>query len=298
LLFEDIKNEVDDALDSRGSWGRQSAAIEDPTYDRTLLKLRELGYSLQPFGMDRDGIDVQALMDASERGRIDLVHVIPNFQNPGGTSLSDEKRQALADFGESDGLLIFEDDPYADIRFTGEPVPTILSRDPKGNVVYASSFSKTMAPGLRVGYLVGPEKDIGRMAVRAGNRNISANMLAQSIANEACRTGMLEENIRSVNEELSRRCDALADAVRKHLPGAEFEKPEGGYFLWARIPGMDGNRISTAAKHEGVGVLPGSNFSANEETAKDCIRLSFASAPLDQIDEGVSRLAIAVEKAA
>src|SRR5262249_34005820 len=155
--------------------------VERPSYDRTLLSLRQRGarlyaIDLQPDGIDTDGL--ARLLDGGAGVRPKLAHVIPNFQNPAGYTLSLEKRRRQLALATERGFVVFEDDPYVALRFSGEPLPTMLSMDPD-RVVYASSFSKTVCPGIRVGYLVGPPDLISAVAQLATNTYISPNMVAQ-----------------------------------------------------------------------------------------------------------------------
>src|SRR5215211_1458458 len=164
--------------------------VESPTYDRTLLNLRNRDADVRMVALETDGIDVTELESLLAGGlRPKLAHVIPNFQNPAGYTLSAAKRERLVALAKRRGFVLFEDDPYVDIRFRGEPLPTMLSLDDSGSVVYASSFSKTVCPGIRVGYLVGPAALIDEIRVLATNTYISPNMVAQSIVNEFVRSG-------------------------------------------------------------------------------------------------------------
>src|SRR3954463_2371438 len=162
--------------------------VEAPTYDRTLLSLQKLGAEILAIPLEADGIDVEALARALESGaRPKLAHIIPNFQNPAGYTLSLEKRRRLLELAERYEFVIFEDDPYVELRFEGERLPTMLSLDHSDRVVYASSYSKTVCPGIRVGYLCGPAELIAHVERTATNTYISPNMVAQSIVNEFCR---------------------------------------------------------------------------------------------------------------
>ncbi|MFL5913113.1 MAG: PLP-dependent aminotransferase family protein, partial [Gaiellaceae bacterium] len=159
-----------------------TVVVEAPTYDRTLLALREMGADILAIPLQDDGIDVDALARALEAGaRPRLAHVIPNFQNPAGYTLSLEKRRRLLELAEHYDFVIFEDDPYVELRFEGEKLPTMLSLDGGEHVVYASSFSKTVCPGIRVGYLAGPTATIAAIEKKATGTYISPNMVAQSI---------------------------------------------------------------------------------------------------------------------
>jgi len=155
---------------------------------------------------------------------------------------------------------VFEDDPYVALRFSGEPLPTMLSIDPD-RVVYASSFSKTVCPGIRVGYLVGPVDTIDAIAKLATNTYISPNMVAQSIVYEFCASGAIERSIETVRTALSERAAALGNALRRELPEAEFVVPEGGYFMWVTLPpGADVHALHGAAADRGVAFVKGTDF--------------------------------------
>jgi len=206
--------------------------VEQPSYDRTLLLLGRTGAQLVPVPLEEDGIDVEALERALGEGPVRLAHIIPNFHNPAGCTLSEEKRTRLVELAAEHGFTLFEDDPYRLIRFGEECPPTMLSRDEAGRVIHASSFSKTVSPGVRVGYLAGPASEIATLAKRGSEHYISPNMLAESVVLELCRSGALRENIDFVNGALRDRRDALVEALGEHLPEARFVVPEGGYFLW------------------------------------------------------------------
>jgi DNA-binding transcriptional MocR family regulator len=170
----------------------------------------------------------------------------------------------------------------------------MLSRDEAGRVIHASSFSKTVSPGVRVGYLAGPAEEIEKLSKRGSENYISPNMLAESIVLEMCRSGILGENVDFVNNALRERRDALVTALREHIPEAEFVVPEGGYFLWLDLnEGTDCSAMLAAAKDEGVAFIAGPDFML--EGGDSSLRLSFASVPADQVDEGVQRLARALE---
>src|SRR4051794_17695760 len=170
--------------------------VERPTYDRTLLSLRQRGADVRAVELEPDGIDVSGLGTLLSDGlRPKLTHVIPNFQNPAGYTLSRGKRETLLELARAHDFVIFEDDPYVELRFTGERLPTMLSMDGGEHVVYASSFSKTVCPGIRVGYLVGPTDLIARIAKRATNTYISPNMVAQAIVYEFCASGAIQRSV-------------------------------------------------------------------------------------------------------
>ncbi len=268
-----------------------AVVVEKPTYDRTLLNLRSLGAEVHAVALQTDGLDVDELGALLEGGlRPKLAHVIPNFQNPAGYTLSLDKRHALLALASEHGLLIFEDDPYADIRFTGEPLPTMLSLDEAESVVYASSFSKTICPGIRVGYLVGPTQLIADITKLATNTYISPNMVAQSIVHEFCASGAIDDSIATVKSALAERVAALTAALERHLPEARYVAPEGGYFMWVELPeDADVDALFHAAKERGVAFVKGSDFLL--EGGRNTLRLAYSGVTTDRIDEGIARLA-------
>jgi DNA-binding transcriptional MocR family regulator len=269
--------------------------VEQPTYDRTLLLLQRIGVELVPVPLQADGLDLAAFEAALAEGPIKLAHIIPNSHNPAGCTLSSEKRARLVELAAEHGFWIFEDDPYRELPFEGEPLETMLSLDAAGRVIHASSFSKTVSPGIRVGYLAGPAGEIAKLAKRANETYISPNMLAESIVLELCRSGELDRNIAFVKGALKDRCDALVAALRQRIPEAEFVVPEGGYFLWLDLAeGTDTAALLAAAKSDGVSFVAGPDFMI--DGGENSLRLSFAPVPAERMDEGVSRLAGALER--
>jgi 2-aminoadipate transaminase len=272
--------------------------VEAPTYDRTLLSLRQLGAEILAIPLEADGIDVDALEVALTQGaRPKLAHIIPNFQNPAGCTLSLDKRRKLLALAAEHGFTIFEDDPYVELRFEGEPVPTMLSMDEAGSVVYASSFSKTVCPGIRVGYLVGPADTIAGIRTVAANTYISPNMVAQSIVAEFCDSGAIDRSIATVKEALRERRDATAEALERHIPDARFVKPQGGYFLWVDLPeGSDVAALAAGAAERGVVFVKGTDFLI--EGGESSLRIAYSAVPPDQIEEGIARVADAYRELA
>ena len=188
---------------------------------------------------------VQRLLSAGMQAK--LAHIIPNFQNPAGYTLSAEKRTRLLELARTHEFMIFEDDPYVALRFEGESLPTMLSMDAE-RVIYASSFSKTVCPGIRVGYLVGPEALIADITKLATNTYISPNMVAQGIVYEFARSGAIDTSIETVRNALRERAQTLAGALAEHLPEAKFVAPQGGYFMWLDLPkGSDVAAMQKAA---------------------------------------------------
>jgi 2-aminoadipate transaminase len=275
--------------------------VEQPSYDRTLLLMGRHGVDVAGVPLEDDGIDVEALereLKSDPSRPVKFVHVIPNFHNPAGCTLSEEKRRRLVELAREHGFWLFEDDPNPEICFAERCPPTMLSMaGTAGDVklIHASSFSKTVSPGVRVGYLAGPVDEIKQLAKRANETYISPNMLAESIVLELCRSGGLDRNIEVVCEALRERCETLVDSLRERIPEARFVVPAGGYFLWLDLSDdVDTVELAPVAKEEGVAFLPGADFML--EGGRSSLRLSFASVPADQIPEGVGRLAGALER--
>ena len=266
--------------------------VESPTYDRTLLSLRERGAQVHAVELAHDGIDTDALerlLSGPAGVRPQLAHIIPNFQNPAGYTLSLGKRQRLLELAREHDFVILEDDPYAELRFSGEPLPTMVSMDGE-RVVYASSFTKTVCPGVRVGYLIGPPELIAAITRMATNTYISPNMVSESIVYEFCASGAIEDSIETVRNALAERARTLGDALRRELPEAEFVAPQGGYFMWVTLPpGTDVHALFDAAAEHGVTFVKGTDFLL--DGGENTLRLAYSGVTPEQIDAGVARLA-------
>ncbi|WP_018722668.1 aminotransferase-like domain-containing protein [Salinispora fenicalii] len=271
-----------------------AVVVERPTYDRTLLNLRRMGSELHGITIQPDGLDTTELRKLLESGvRPRLAHVIPNYQNPAGVTLSLDKRRELLDLAVEFEFTIFEDDPYADVRFRGEALPSMLSLDTHNRVVHASSFTKTVCPGVRVGYLVGPADLIADIAKKATSLYISPGMVSEAIVHQFCVSGDIDRSIATVRRALGERAQALAEALRRHLPQAQFVEPDGGYFLWVELPeDVEVDRLAPAAAERGVAVVKGSDFVV--EGGQHALRLAYSAVTADQMDEGARRLAAAV----
>jgi DNA-binding transcriptional MocR family regulator len=280
-----------DALVSSGD----TVIVERPTYDRTLLSLRGRGADVRAVALEPDGIDVAALEELLAAGADPtLAHIIPNFQNPAGYTTSAAKRGRLLELARGHAFTVFEDDPYVALRFEGEQLPTMLSMDGEA-VVYASSFSKTVCPGIRVGYLVGPEDLIARIAKLATGTYISPSMVSQGIVYEFARNGALDRSIETVKAALEERAATLCEALACELPDARFVKPSGGYFLWVDLPdGTDIDALFDAAAAREVQFVKGSDFMI--DGGRSSMRLAYSGVIPDEIEEGVRRLGEAYDE--
>jgi 2-aminoadipate transaminase len=270
----------------------EPVVVEAPSYDRTLLALEERGAELLALPLREDGLDVGALEETLQTGVVPtFVHTIPNFHNPAGCTLSLKKRHRLLELAAEHDFLIFEDDPYAELRFAGDDLPRMLDLDTADRVVYACSFSKTISPGVRVGYLVGPPDLIAAITRTAVNTYISPNMLSEAIVYEFCRSGAIDRSIENVKQALRARRDAVAEGLRGYIgEEAQFVLPEGGYFLWVELPEeVDTSELHTLGAERGVTFVVGRDFML--EGGDNALRLAYAAVTPEQADEGTRRLA-------
>jgi 2-aminoadipate transaminase len=246
--------------------------VEAPTYDRPLRILASLGAEVIPVPLDEEGtIDSGAFL-----------YTIPTFQNPSGRTLPLDRRKRLAKLARG-GLLVLEDDPYGLVRFEGKAPPSVFELAGGENVVYSSSFSKTIAPGLRVGYLVLPEQLAGEVEAAAASAYITPALLSQATVYAFLRRGKLGPNLERVCGLLRERRDAMIAALERHLPEATWTVPEGGFFLWLELPG---GVPAAELRPEGVKFVPGTDFFAGQG-GESSLRLAFSYEPAAAIEEGV-----------
>jgi DNA-binding transcriptional MocR family regulator len=264
--------------------------VEAPTYDRPIKILRRLGAEIVGIPMDDDGLDVDALEQALRDGdKPAFVYTIATFQNPSGRTLSEERRRRIADLAKEHDVLVLEDDPYGLVRYEGTAPSTIFELEGGDHVAYASSFSKTIAPGVRVGYFVLPAPLAKEIEALAVSTYISPPFLTQATVHEFLRRGNFEPNLERVSGLLKARRDAMFEALEAHMPeGATWSKPEGGYFIWLDLPG-DAPDLA-AAEAAGVTFVPGTDFFADGSGGQS-IRLAFSFVSPAEIGEGVARLA-------
>ncbi len=280
--------------------GTKRVLVEAPTYDRPLKILAGLGARIDSVPLDEDGLDVDALERALADGDDPpaFLYTIPTFQNPSGRTLSTERRCRLVELAGEHRLLVLEDDPYGLVRFEGEPPPTLfeLAGRADAEIVYASSFSKTIAPGLRVGYLVLPRSLAAPVSAIAVSNTISPVFLGQATVLEFLRRGRLEPSLARVRGLLGARRDAMLAALERELPeGASWSRPEGGYFVWVELPGgVDATSLLAPASAAGVSFVPGADFYAAGQGGRAAARLAFSFVSPAEIGEGVARLAALV----
>jgi DNA-binding transcriptional MocR family regulator len=264
--------------------------VEAPTYDRPLKVLARLGADVVTVAMDDEGLEPDALEAALAAGETSFLYTIPTFQNPSGRTLSTERRRRVVELARAYGVPVLEDDPYGRVRYEGEPLPSLHELEGGELVTYASSFSKTVAPGLRVGWFVAPADLAARLEARAVATYISPPFLTQATVFELIERGAFEPNLERITGLLRKRRDAMRDALARELAGeASWSRPEGGYFLWADLPGDAADLLRRAEDH-GVTFVKGADFFPNGAGRRSA-RLAFSYASPSEIEEGVSTLA-------
>lgn len=238
--------------------------------------------------MDEEGLDPDALELPAA-----FLYTIPTFQNPSGRTLSLERRRRLAELARAGELLVVEDDPYSLVRFEGEPLPSIYELAEGEGVVYSFSFSKIAAPGLRVGYLIGPADLIARLEAIAVQTYLTPALLPQATALEFVRRGRLEPNVERVVGLLRERRDAMLDSLDAELPeGSTWSHPQGGYFTWIEFPaGTDGGELLARGESQGVTFVKGSDFFPPGRGGASSARLAYSFVSPEEVRTGVSRLA-------
>jgi len=275
---------------------------EAPTYDRPLKILGSLGAEVVAIDCDDDGLDLAELEHQLRRGpRPAFLYVIPTFQNPSGRTLSLERRRRLVELAREHELLVLEDDPYGAVRFEGVAPPSLFELDGGRTIAYSGSFSKTVAPGIRVGYLVLPERLAHAVELAAASTYITPSLLSQATVHEFLRRGQLERNLELVRSLLRARRDALIGALETQLAGsgARWTRPEGGYFLWLDLPsGGNARALLHAAERVGVTFVAGPDFYPWAGGGRSAARLAYSYSSPAQLAEAVARLARLIAPAA
>lgn len=277
-----------------------SVVVTSPTYFSAIPIIRSFGAQFLEIPQDHDGMDVRALDDLLQQLARDrrplpkFIYNISDFHNPTGATMPLERRHALLDLAVRHRIPVIDDSPYRSVRFEGEPVPTLKSLDRHDIVVHLGTFSKLLAPGLRVGWAAGATPLLARMAQL--KTDAGSCPLTQRVVVEFCTAGRLARHTTRVQETYRAHRDRMAAAVRRELPDVTFAAPSGGYYLWLTLPAeLDGEELTQRAGEAGVTIIAGSKFFARTdvEQPRNHVRLAFSHASIDEIDEGVHRLASA-----
>jgi DNA-binding transcriptional MocR family regulator len=283
-----------------------TALIEEPAYPAAIQALRLAGANIVTARTDRDGIDVQALaaqLDAwPEANKPKLLYTVPTFANPTGATLPRARREALVRLAAAHRIVLVEDDPYGELRFSGESVPPMLALaeqcpGARDWIVYFGSLSKIVAPGLRIGWAVAPAAIARRMIVAKQTSDLCTAPLAQEMARHYLDSGSLEPHLRSIAGAYRSRCEALLNALTHFAPhDVQFAAPEGGMFVWARLAGgRDAGEVLKRAIEQNVMFVPGVAFYVREPDVCS-LRLSFAAPSEAEAFEGARRLASALSQ--
>jgi DNA-binding transcriptional MocR family regulator len=268
--------------------------VEAPTYDRPLKLLGWDGAEVAPVPMDEEGLDLDALeAELAKGGPVSFLYTIPTFQNPSGRTLGVERRHRLAEIAAAHELSVLEDDPYGAVRYDGEPVPSVHELEGGSRVAFTSSFSKTVAPGLRIGYFVLPADMVAAYDERTVSTYISPSLLPQATVFELIDRGAFGPNLERVRALLKLRKDSMLAALERELPdGASWSRPEGGYFLWVDFgDGVDSAALLARATEAGVTFVKGADFFPAGAGGHSSARLAFSYETPERIAEGVALLA-------
>ena len=283
LLTKTLLNEGDTVL------------CEAPSFIGSLNSFRSYRAKLVGIPMEEDGIDIQKLEEAlNTEKNVKYLYTIPNFQNPSGITMSLEKRKKVYELCRDHNVIVLEDNPYGDLRFAGEDLPSIKSFDTEGVVVYAGSFSKVVSPGMRVGYAIGPKAVLQKMVVCKQGEDVHSNMWAQIVCHRIMTQYDYEAHLRRLREIYRRKSSVLLEAMEQYFKpvGITWSKFEGGLFAWCTLPeGVDMLEFVKAAMERKACVVPGTAFLTDETQPCNAFRINFSTPTDEQLQEGIRILA-------
>jgi GntR family transcriptional regulator/MocR family aminotransferase len=270
----------------------ESLALESPGYMGTIAACRRLGIPMVPVPVDRAGLNPERLESALRRGEVGALYTVPNFQNPTGVTQSLRRRTRILEIARRHGAYVIEDDIYSDLRFGGRRIPPLKSLPGGERVLYVGSFSKSLAPGLRLGFLAAHVSLADELRRLKEIADISTGTLSQRLLADLLRDGFYRRHLVRVRREYRRRRDAMLAALEAHLPrGPVYTRPRGGLHLWVMLPRpLDATRLNERAQREGVSFAPGALF-FHDGRRSSSFRLNFSTHPPERIETGVRRLA-------
>lgn len=269
---------------------------ESPTFLGAIQAMREYNARLVDMPTDSEGVIVEAAEELIRKHHPKLMYVIPTFQNPTGITLSLERRKALAELAAKYGVVIAEDDPYRDLRYSGDPLPSIQSFDEEGWVVYMSSFSKYIAPGMRLGAAVANPTLLRKMVIGKQSADVHSPLLTQAIVDAYLREGLMPGHLQRICGDYKKQLDAMLEAFEAFPEGTKHTVPQGGLFVWAELPeGVDGLKVFEKAVEANVAFVPGTYFYPDGGHL-NTMRLNFSMCEIPDIREGMDRLRGVVEK--
>ena len=308
---EDVDSELDNVLVTTGSEqaldlvGKafvdpgDTVLVEQPTYLCALDVFRSYGANFASVEMDEDGMKMDALEEALKANpNTKLIYTVPNFQNPTGRTMTEERRKQLAELAEKYDVYVLEDNPYGEIRFAGQHVPAVKSFDKSGHVLYMSTFSKTLAPGFRLGWLVADEDVVNKLTVLKQSADLHTDNLAQFAVAQFFADNDVDAHVKEISALYGKRKDLMLEGIKKYFPeGVKYTDPEGGMFLWVEVPGVDDTveLFKECLEHD-VAFVPGDPFFAGE-VQPGAFRLNYSNMKEDQIEDGLKRLEAALTSA-
>ena len=268
--------------------------VESPSFIGSLNAFRTYECELVGVDVEADGMDVSKLEEALKANPdAKLLYTIPTFQNPTGTTMSLEKRKRVLELASEYDLLIMEDNPYGDLRFAGEDLPTLKSLDKEGRVIYCGSFSKILSPGMRLGYVIGPQKLLEKVEMLKQVNDVHTPMLTQMMCVQFMKKYDINKYIAKNRKLYKEKCDTMISAMEEYFPKGKVEwtVPEGGIFLWCTCPTItDVSVVVNKALEKKVAIVPGSNFAIDQSLPSNKFRLNFSSASKSDITEAIKRL--------
>jgi 2-aminoadipate transaminase len=269
---------------------------ESPTYLGAIQAFRVYGPRFVTVPMDDCGMRTDLLEGILQNERPKFIYVLPNFQNPAGTTMPLDRRKELVRIAARHGAFIVEDDPYGELRFEGKDIPPIVSLH-KENVIYLSTFSKTLAPGIRLGWISAPSDTINKLVQAKQGTDLHTGTFVQYIVNDICQRGILKSHVRKLRQEYRKRRDVMLSAMQDHFaPSVSWTRPQGGLFLWVRLPEpMDAEKLFHIALEEKVAFVPGYAFYPNGG-GRNTLRLNFSCMAPSPIEEGIQRLGRAIKR--
>jgi 2-aminoadipate transaminase len=270
---------------------------ETPSYLGALQAFRLFQAEIAPIASDEQGILPSALRGALKNQRPSFLYLMPNFQNPTGVSLSLERRREIVDIANNNDLLLVEDDPYGDLFFEGEKKTSLFTLSEGKNVIYLSTFSKTIAPGLRVAFAAADEEIAGKLAMLKQGTDLQTNTLGQYLVNEYLESGLLPEHLRKLRTTYRSRRDLMLAAMKKHFPPTvTWNCPGGGMFLWVTLPeNRDARDILLRCIERNVAFVPGQEFFP-DGSGRNTMRMNFSNASPENIEEGIKRMGEVLKK--
>lgn len=268
--------------------------VEKPTYDRAITAFRKRGLMVHGIPLEEDGFNVAALEEIVKEKKPKFFYIIPDFQNPTGISTSKHKREKLIELAEKYAFWILEDNPYRELRYSGEEIPSIFSMGSE-KVLFYSSFSKVLSPGIRVGYLIGPKQLLTEITKMAEDTYITPSMLSQGMVHEYCQRGWLEPNIKRLKVIYHPRLKTMLTTLDEHLPNAKRYSPEGGFFVGLELPaGIDDQALRSNALDSGIRLSDGRGF-YSDNAGEAFLRLPFCALSSQEIEEGIKRLSSLID---